>query len=166
MFVSFEQLPATSRIWIYQSARQLNGTEINTISTHLRAFSENWEVHGSPLPASFKIFYDQLIVLAAGDETSGCSIDTSVRVMKQLSAEIGVDLLDRTRIALFKEGGLVTVPVAKLKEHIKAGEIASRTLLFDNTIQTLSELRERWPAPAEETWLKRFFSEKAIVKNA
>lgn len=166
MFVPFEQLPATSRVWIYQSARQLNGGEIDTITTHLHSFSESWEVHGAPLPASFKIFYDQLIVLAAGDETSGCSIDTSVRVMKQLSAQIGVDLLDRTQIALSKEGGLVTVPVSKLKEHIKAGEVETRTMVFDNTIQTLGELHERWPAPAEETWLKRFFHEKAIVKNA
>ncbi len=166
MFVPFEQLPSSSRVWIYQSPRKLNAAEIDIITSGLRSFSENWEVHGSPLPASFRIFHDQFIVLAAGDETSGCSIDSSVRVMKQLGSEIGLDFLDRTLIALQKADNLLTVPVSRVKEFIRSGEIASSTLVFDNTVTTLSDLHERWPAPAEETWLKRFFNENAIVKNA
>ncbi len=166
MFISFEQLPPSSRIWIYLSPRKLDAGETGILTSRLQTFSEGWEVHGAALPASFRIFHDQLIVLAAGDETSGCSIDTSVRVMKELGAEIGVDFLDRSLIALYKNDSLVTIPVSRLKELVRDELIEPQTKVFDSTITTLGELREKWPAPAEETWLKRFFKNTAIEKNA
>ncbi len=42
MLINFENLPDTSKVWIYQSNREFSDNEIEIIKTKLDSFLENW----------------------------------------------------------------------------------------------------------------------------
>jgi len=45
MYVSFDQLPDDSRIWIFQSDRLLSEEEIESINPILNFFISDWTAH-------------------------------------------------------------------------------------------------------------------------
>ncbi len=105
MFIPFEKLPPHSRIWVYQSDRPFSVDEEKVISGSLITFCSQWEAHGSPLQTSFKIEYHQFVILAVDESSagaSGCSIDGSVRVLKELGNHLSIDFFDRSLVAFSK----------------------------------------------------------------
>lgn len=165
MFVPFESLPDHARIWIYQSNRKINSQEVNIISETLAAFTERWSVHGVPMPGSFVIRFDQFIILAADENAvsaSGCSIDDSVRTMKDLGKLIGIDLFDRSQIA-FKNGeNILMVTMSELKKQYQSGVWGNDSLLFNNLINTKGDLDRRWLVPAATTWVSRYIPGETV----
>ena len=119
MFAPFETLDDSARIWIYQADRKFTETEKNTISEALTAFTHSWVAHGNPLKTSFAILHDQFIVLAADEnfnEASGCSIDSSVRVIRQLDQQFSLGLFDRTNIGFLKGEQVDMIPLNELPQ--------------------------------------------------
>ena len=49
MYVDFESLSGTSRIWVYQSSRELSENEVVEMSHKLERFIEEWTRHGDDL---------------------------------------------------------------------------------------------------------------------
>src|SRR5262245_6072834 len=121
MYLPFDKLPDHSRIWIYQASRPFNSAEVSIISEELSAFTSEWTAHGIPLKASFDIRFNQFVILAADEnvqEASGCSIDDSVRRIKDLEEKLGgVDLFDRRRIAFLKDTDVTTIQMEHLKKE-------------------------------------------------
>jgi hypothetical protein len=106
MFVEFNELPGDARIWIYQSKRELAEKEAEGVKLKLRKFADNWLRHGEQIKGSFHILYNQFIVLGVDENfnnVSGCSIDSSVRAIKELEDEFDLDLMNKLNIA-FKVG--------------------------------------------------------------
>lgn len=159
MFVSFESLPGGSRVWVFQANRPLNAEEVKLMESKLQEFTQSWVVHGSPFNTSYKIVHSQFIILAA-DETqysaSGCSIDSSVRVLKELGQVLGLELLDRNQVAFWVNGGVMLVPLHAMKQKFQEGTLNEDTLAFNNLVQTKKDLDENWLVPAGQTWLKRY----------
>ena len=159
MFVPFDQLPDTARIWIYQADRKLSSEEIDTISSRLQSFTQEWTAHGNPLNASFQIFYNRFVVLAVDNEVndaSGCSIDTSVNAVKEVARQLSLNLLSRVDVAFFKSGEVVIVNLNDLSRKLGDGFWNRSTLVFDHSILTKGEMENNWIVPAGETWLKRY----------
>ena len=166
MFVPFDKIPGRSRIWIYQSDRKLNTEEVNIISGALRAFTERWLVHGSPMQASFDVRFDQFIILAADEDVnsaSGCSIDDSVRTFKELGADLNVDFFDRTKVAFRSGDEVFLIPVSELKSKLSDGVWTAETTVFNNLVSSKGELSQNWQAPAGATWLKRFLPKQTVA---
>jgi len=90
-------------------------------------------------------------------DASGCSIDASVRFVAHLEQALGVTLLEKSRLAFLQAGAVQTVKHTELKAAIAAGTVLPDTFYFDNTVATKAELDTRWPRPAAETWLARYF---------
>jgi hypothetical protein len=165
MFVPFETLADHSRLWVYQAERKLSSSETDIISRELLTFTEQWLVHGQPMKASFKIYHDQFLLLAADEgynTASGCSIDGSVRLLKDLGRQIGVDFLDRGHVAFKKNDEILTVPVSSLKQKSMDGFWTKDTLVFNNLINVKSDINRAWILPAGETWLRRYLSSETI----
>src|SRR3954471_14253672 len=102
MYVPFESLSDNSRVWIYQANRRMSASEASSLDKLLQQFCGNWNAHGEPLKTSFRIEHDQFVVLCADEDyhaPSGCSIDSSVRILKEFQASAGVDFFDRTLVA-------------------------------------------------------------------
>lgn len=164
MYVSFNDLPDSAKVWIYQSPRKFSESDKQILNDRLRSFTESWVVHGEELRTSFDIVYDRFVVLAADDVASGCSIDSSVKVMRELAGTLGVDLFDRTQISLLIHNEIRMVSVGSLKSAFAGRDLAPDTLVFNNAISTLHEYRESWPAPARKTWLSRYFPKETVEK--
>jgi hypothetical protein len=164
MYVPFEILEDSARIWIYQSGRKLSEAEKNTISDTLLAFTEQWVAHGNPLKTSFKIFHDQFIVLAADEnfeQASGCSIDGAVRTIQQINNEFKLNLFDRTQVA-FLSDSINVISQGDLLKSLENGVWKHNTLTFNNVLHSKGDLSNKWIVPAGETWLKRYLAKIAV----
>ena len=117
------------------------------------------------MKASFKLFFDQFIVLAADEgynAASGCSIDGSVRALKSIGLRCGIDFFNRNAVAFKTENEIVLVPSASLRQKYKEGFWNEKTLIFNNIIATKEELEKVWILPADKTWLKRFLTSETV----
>jgi hypothetical protein len=164
MFVPFDSLPDSARIWIYQSSRKFDLAEVDIISRELLSFTEQWEVHGKPMKASYKLCFDQFIILAADEghnEASGCSIDGSVRVLKNLGSRLNLDLFDRNAVA-FKKEEVSLIPLSALKQRYREDGWSKDTLVFNNLVATKGDLSERWLVKAGNTWLTRYMTDETV----
>lgn len=164
MYVPFDILEDSARIWIYQAGRKLTESEKNTISDTLSAFTHEWVAHGNPLKTSFKIFHDQFIVLAADENfehASGCSIDGAFRTMQQIDKEFSLTLFDRTQVA-FLNDSITVIKQNDLLKSLEKGIWKHNTPTFNNVLNTKADLFTKWLVPADETWLKRYLTKIAV----
>lgn len=159
MFTEYKKLPNNSRVWIYQSDRAFTNKEIAFISTKAEAFVNSWTRHGDNLKGSFTIKYNQFLVLAVDESfknVSGCSIDSSVRFIKELESELQLDLMDKMNIT-FKEGeDINSVKLSDFQRFAKERKITQETIVFNNMINTKEDFENNWEIPAKQSWHKRF----------
>ncbi|MBO3272589.1 hypothetical protein [Hymenobacter defluvii] len=163
MYVSFDQLPPEARIWIYQANRPLTDTELARVQPALAQFATAWTSHGRTLHASAAILHHQFLVIGLDEavaDASGCSIDASVRFVRDLEAALGVELLEKSRLAFLVDGEVRLLDRRELRTAVAEGQLRPDTLYFDNTIARHAQLAQAWPAPAAETWLARYFAGK------
>lgn len=166
MFVPFEKISDRSRVWIYQSNRKLNLDEVRIISDSLKAFTERWLVHGSPMQASFDIRFNQFVILAADEDVnsaSGCSIDDSVRTFKSLGSDLNIDFFDRAQVAFRTADDVFLIPASELKNKLSDGIWNAGTIVFNNLVSSKGDLDKSWQAPAGSTWLKRFLPKQTVA---
>jgi hypothetical protein len=161
MYINFNDLPNNSRVWIYQADRALAKEEVAAIDLALIKFATQWEAHQHPLQASFQILHDRFIILAvdgAYHEPSGCSIDKSTAIIKEIAQAFSLNLFDRLTVAYWAGGEVKTLKNKEIKHKIENGEFSPETLIFNNTILTKGELAQNWQIPASKSWLSRYFS--------
>jgi len=160
MYVPFDNLPEESRIWIYQSNRKFSDEEVSEIEKLLEEFLNSWSAHGSALEASFTIKYNRFIIIAINQEVhqaTGCSIDSSVAFIQSLEQKYGVDLLDKMNVS-FKQGEFITYkPLLDFKKLAKDRSVSENTIVFNNLVNTIAEMKESWEVPASDSWHSRFF---------
>ncbi len=159
MLVPFENLPESSRVWIYQANRKLNEDEIEEIGRSLDQFIEAWTAHGKNLKAGYDLRYGRFIVLALDQShaaASGCSIDASVHFIQALEKKYGIDLLDKMNVT-FKQGQYIThKPLTDFKKMAKDKAISGDTIVFNNLVNTIQEYQDHWEVAARESWHSRF----------
>lgn len=163
MYIPFQSLPDHARIWIYQSDRKLLPSDVAIISDALRSFTEQWAVHGSPINTSFDIRFDQFIILATDDQTSGCSIDSSVRAVKEVGQTLGVDFFNRNLVAFQSNGSITLTPLGGLREALRQGIWNQDTPTFNNLVPTKEDLKTNWVVPAGTSWLKRYLPYESVT---
>jgi hypothetical protein len=160
MYIPFENLPAESKIWIYQSNRKFSEEEIAEIEPDLVEFISNWSAHGASLEASYQIKYNRFIILAVNPEVqvaTGCSIDASVAFIQNLEQRYDVDLLDKMNVT-FKNGEHVAhKTLIDFKRMAKEKAVTANTIVFNNLVNTIEEWNENWEVPAGDSWHSRFF---------
>lgn len=166
MFVSFESLPSTSRIWVYQSNRKFTEQEKAIITARLQLFTEKWAAHGHPLRSSYSVRYNQFVLLAADEShtgASGCSIDDAVRTIQEIGNQIGVDFFNRNLVAFKKNEEVQLIPLQELKQKYGEGVWNDTTLTFNNLIQTKHELESKWIILSANTWLRRYVPAEKVA---
>ncbi|MBA2250927.1 MAG: hypothetical protein H0W12_12140 [Chitinophagaceae bacterium] len=147
-----------SRVWIYQSNRAFTLTETLQLEELLEQFVKTWNSHGAKVKGFANLFFGQFIILMA-DETgtgvSGCSTDSSVRLIKNIEADFKVDLFNRQMLAFIVHERIQLLPLSKLNNAMSDGIINVDSLFFDNLVQTKEQLSGKWIIPANESWLNK-----------
>ena len=157
-----ELLPADftpdSRVWVYQSSRLFSFSEALHIEDLLKNFVENWQSHGSPVKGYGNLFFGQCIVLMADERAtgvSGCSTDSSVRLIKQIEQLFNVNMFDRQSLAFIVKEKIQLLPLPQLKYAIENNFITPDTLYFNNLVQNKEELENKWLTPVKDSWLAK-----------
>ena len=147
-----------SRVWIYQASRVFSLQEALEIEELSNEFATQWKSHGTPVKGSAYLFFGQFVVLIA-DETatgvSGCSTDSSVRLIKDIEQRFGVNMFDRTTLAFIVKEKVQLLPLSQLQYAVDNGFIGTDTLYFNNLVQTKEELENRWIIPVKDCWLTK-----------
>ncbi|MEO8583689.1 MAG: hypothetical protein ABI415_07820 [Flavitalea sp.] len=147
-----------SRVWIYQCNRLFSMHEALEIEDLIKEFIDTWNSHGIPVKGYGNLFFGQFIVLIA-DETgygvSGCSTDSSVRIIKEIEKLFNVHLFDRMLLAFIVKERVQVIPMAQLGYALENGFIDATTLYFNNMVQNLGQLKSSWIIPTENSWLKK-----------
>jgi hypothetical protein len=153
----------SSRVWIYQSNRIFTLSEALTIEKILEDFTADWKSHGTPVKGFGTLFFGQFIILMADEEVtgvSGCSTDSSVRLIKALEEEYKVSMFDRMNLAFCINEKVQLLPFTQLEYAVEKFFIDKETLFFDNTVLTKADFLNRWITPLKASWLgKRILPE-------
>lgn len=164
-FVPFENLPDCSRIWVFGSDRPLEAGETQGLLAEADRFLEGWTAHGSPLTASREWTDTHFLTIAVDQSTagaSGCSIDGLFRTLSALGPRIGANLVGSGRVFYRDATGAVqSVSRDRFTERALAGEITPATRVFDTTLPTLGDWRERFERSAADSWHAQLLPEPA-----
>ena len=115
MYVDFNNMPDYSRVWIYQAGRSFSQAEKELVTNRLTAFCNGWNTHGNGMPSSFQILDDQVLILAVDESNlgaSGCSIDSSVKALRELENTLGINLTDQGKVSYKSVDGKLQVAPA------------------------------------------------------
>ena len=157
--VPFEEMPDHSRVWIYQSDRAFDADESEEVLQLLKQFVHTWKSHNVSLKASADLIHDRFVVIAVDhhiESPSGCSIDASVQVIKEIEQRHNVRMFDRMLFAWMDENNQVQVHnrVEFVNLH-QAGKIKADTIVFNNLVQTLAEMKSKWAIQLSQSWHQR-----------
>lgn len=151
-----EDFAPNSRVWIYQSNRAFVEKEEREINEQLYQFYIQWTAHGAPVKGWAKLLFGQFIVIMADESdviVSGCSTDSSVRVIKSIERQYSVNLFDRMSITFLRKGKAEMLPLSQIQYAIDRDFIDGDTYLFNNVVYTKSEMLTQWLVPLRKSWL-------------
>lgn len=148
--IPFDQLEDKTKVWSYQADRLLTDTEVQWINEQLDPFLEEWAAHGTKLKAYGEVVNHAHLILAVDESAhnaSGCSIDTSVRFIKQLEKELQLSFFNRLKMLTLSNDQFAYVNYADLSG------LPDETIVFNNTVSTVGEFKTSWKLP-----IKNFIS--------
>ena len=151
-------LAPNSRVWIYQSDRLFSQEEVNEINLVLENFCHQWAAHGKPLKSFAKVYYNCFVVLMVDESNvtaSGCSIDSSVKVIREIMSKYKVDLLNRMIFAYLEDGEVKLSNRPDFIQKLKQGDISDDTIVFNNLVKDKLDFETQWKLPLAQSWHKQ-----------
>lgn len=143
--IELQNFSDAAKVWIYQADRELTANEIELIHSKSTNFVESWSTHGTKLSAKATVLapYHLVFVVDGNVQASGCSIDSSVRFVKVLGAELGVDFFNRLKsVIVHPDGRKELISYHDSKNYPDA-------MIFQPIISNLLELRTKWLVPTK-----------------
>ncbi len=137
----FDGFSDDSRIWLYHSSRPITPTEAIFVQENLEHFASSWKAHSTPLKAKACMLNEYIIAFVVDQTTtnaSGCSVDSSVRYVKELGKELEVDFFNRMNVVIENnEGNRSLHPYHRLHE-------LRDYYYYDPLVDNLKSLKEKW----------------------
>ena len=160
--VGLERFAGSARIWIFSAERELDRDEEDALLGTVDNFLDEWAAHGVPLRAARSWRYQRFLIVGvdlAAAPPSGCSIDALVKVLKVLEGRLGIRFLGNEAVWYRDEAGFIRqASRLRFRALAREGRVTPGSVVFDNSITALSELRAgRWEGPARERWHAAFF---------
>lgn len=165
MWIDFEKLPDDARVWVYQANRPLSDSDVNTINQELQPALSQWAAHGQALLASAQVMENRFVVVGVDEGynlPSGCSIDSSVRTLRQVGESLGIDFFDRSAAIRATDGSVQTVDLPAIKVAVSDGTVTPETTVFNTLVKTKAEFLTNWHLRAADSWLKRYLKSAVV----
>ena len=161
---ALEGFPDNARVWVFGAERELGRAETEVLLEAVDNFISGWAAHGTPLRAGRAWCYRRFLIIGAdvsATSPSGCSIDALMHVLGETEKRLGVRFLGNE--AVWYRDGRDCIRKASRPEFrslAKAGAVTPASVVFDNSITELAQLRNgRWEGPASERWHAAFFGD-------
>ena len=154
--VAFSSLPEDARVWIFGSAEELSPDHAATLLESVDEYLEDWRAHGSPLTVAREWRDDRFLTIGVDqseENASGCSLDALFRVLQGLEKRIDTSLLGNSRVYYRSSGGSIrATDRTGFAEQAENGSIGGDTPVFDLSVQTVGEWKERFETSAVNSW--------------
>ena len=150
-----------SKIWIYQSSQIFDSNIETQINDKLKNFISNWNAHHQKLNAHYEIRHHLFIILIVDESNilaSGCSIDSSVKIIKEIEAQFNISFFNRTLISYLDNDKIEICDNITFQQKIDDGFISPETIVFNNLISTYKELNTNWMIPIKNSWHQKIFT--------
>ena len=153
---SFENLPDSSRTWVFGSDRTLDPSKSEKLLKEVDRFLAQWKAHGAPLTSARDWKYGRFLTIAVDQSTegaSGCSIDGLFRSLKALEPQLGASLVT-SGLVFYKDakGEIQSVDRERFGSLSAHGKISPETRVFDPTVTTLGEWKAKFENRAKDSW--------------
>lgn len=160
MYLPFDQMPEYSRVWVYQADLKFSESDEKALRDRMKSFCEGWNTHGNLMSTSFDIVENQILILAVDESNlgaSGCSIDSSVRTLRELENTLNINLTDQGKISLRRSTGeMKVISALGVKSKVTSGEIDLQTEVINPMIRVKADLQNLWQ-PVRNSWLNKYF---------
>ena len=155
--MSSETEESPVKLWVYLSSRLLTSEEEKWLLEKGTSFTNTWEAHGHKLLSTFVVLARGIVVIMVDEssaDVTGCSIDKSVNLMKELGTEMQIDFMDRMRAAYLDDQHLLNIrTLEEMKADYAAGKINDDTMVFNSLISSKDDLTEKLYIPLRESWV-------------
>jgi hypothetical protein len=157
--LSFNEMPNRSKVWIYQSDRNLTVQEIDEIKKKSAMFLIDWSSHGNMMLATIDVLHNRFIVVLVDEDAasaSGCGIDKSVRFMQQLEKDYLLNLFDRLLVTFRDPNGIIRgTKLQEFEQLVEKGVLNGDTVVFNNLVGSKEEMLSLWEIPMKKSWHAR-----------
>jgi hypothetical protein len=153
---ALESFSPDSRVWIYQADRNLNEFEVLQIENILKPFAQQWTAHQMPLKAATEVQFNRFVIFYVDEsenEISGCGIDKSVQLVKQIEKELSLNFFNRTQIAYQTTDEIKTFLMHDAQKLLDEKVINASTIIFNNLVNSKKELENEWRIELRQSWL-------------
>lgn len=154
--VAFASLPDDARVWVFGSAEEVSSDSEAVLLASVDNYLGGWCAHGSPLTVG-RDWRDARFLAIAVDQraenASGCSLDALFRVLRDLELRLGTSLLGNTRVYYkAQDNSLRIADRSGFASLAQGGSIDAETRVFDLTVQTVGEWRDRFDTTVAKAW--------------
>lgn len=154
--VPFENLPDSSRVWVFGSERALTAEGEKALLKGVDEHLVHWKAHGAPLTVSREWRDGRFLVVGVDQSAAGatgCSIDGLFRVLQQLEGEVGASMVTGGRVFYRDSRGAVQATSrGEVTALARDGVISNDTVIFDTSLTDLGTWRASFERPAKDSW--------------
>ena len=152
----FSEFSTASKLWVYAANRALRAEEVLVIQSRLDAFTQTWTAHEMPMKAKGLVLHKQIIVMAL-DETqysvSGCGIDKSVKLIKELGEQLQIQFFDRMILLVQSGDNIETYNKQSIQAALDKGTIDENTLVWNPVVTNLGEFLNKGFVKLSDFWM-------------
>jgi hypothetical protein len=155
MTFPFSQMPPNAKVWIYASDKIISREQLIIINEMAIPFIQNWTAHQNQLKAEFAVLYNCFLIFMVDEgfnEISGCGIDKSVNLVKDIEKQTNLNLFNRLKIQLINNNEVTIFNKTEIISKIENGETNTSTKTFNNQITTKTDFDNNWIIPLEQAW--------------
>jgi hypothetical protein len=154
----------TSKVWIYMADRAFTDSESTEIKVKLADFSSQWTSHGKPVYGKAMLIENRFILFVADESksgVSGCSIDKTVAVVRDITNTYQVNLMDRSLVAIQQAGAATVMTIAELQQGVEEKKYGDDLMVYNTLLTNKAELVSHWLIPYKNS---KFETMVPIVK--
>jgi hypothetical protein len=153
---TFKNLPDYSRVWIYASSEKLNQEKSEEVQNILEGFANGWTSHQMQLNAKAALVKSHFLVFMVDEsaaQISGCGIDKSVQLVREIELKTGLSFFNRLNIQIESQDEVKVLNKQQLSDALELDLVNENTLFFDNLVQTKKEFIDSWKKPVSQSWI-------------
>jgi len=154
----------TSKVWIYMADRAFTDSESIEIKVKLADFSSQWTSHGQSVYGKAMLVENRFILFVADESksgVSGCSIDKTVAVVRDITNTYQVNLMDRSLVAIQQAGAVTVMTIAELQQGVEEKKYGDDLMVYNTLLTSKAELVKYWLIPYKNS---KFETMVPIVK--
>jgi len=127
-------------------------------------FLPQWTAHRRDLVTAWELKYHRFIMIGVDDSktaASGCSIDALLNHLRQFEHREQIEILNSAAKVFYLEADdrIACVTRPEFKRLVAAQVVGANTIVFNNVVQTVGELRAgKWQVAMNDSWHAQAFS--------